>query len=186
MKRFLSFTLTTMMFISLFLCHSLKVNGQAITGEELKAQYIKDWERAKSYTLDYLNTMPAEKYSFKPVDSIRSFAQQMLHLAQGNVNLMSNGTGQERLFAGRTLEASAGAQTKDSVVYYVNQSYDFAIDGVKSLDVAKLAEITGKGNNKLPRYVWVMKAFEHQAHHRGQCTIYIRLQGIRPPNERLF
>src|SRR6516225_4449462 len=148
---------------------SLTLHAQALTTQDIKDQLIKEWQRAKQYTIDYLNTMPAEKYSFKPVDSIRSFAQQMLHLAQGNVNLMSNGTGQERLFAGRTLEASAGAQTKDSVVYYVTQSYDFAIDGVKSLDVAKLAEITGKGNNKLPRYVWVMKAFEHQAHHRGQC-----------------
>src|SRR6516165_8492499 len=123
MKRFLSFTLTTMMFISLFLCHSLKVNGQAITGEELKAQYIKDWERAKSYTLDYLNTMPAEKYSFKPVDSIRSFAQQMLHLASGSIFLMSSATDQKPPAAfASNLEHSATAQTKDSVMYYVTTS----------------------------------------------------------------
>ncbi|HET9745897.1 MAG TPA: DinB family protein [Chitinophagaceae bacterium] len=30
------------------------------------------------------------------------------------------------------------------------------------------------------------KAFEHQNHHRGQTTIYIRAQGIKPPEERLF
>jgi len=30
------------------------------------------------------------------------------------------------------------------------------------------------------------KIFEHQTHHRGQTTIYIRLQNITPPNERLF
>ena len=30
------------------------------------------------------------------------------------------------------------------------------------------------------------KTFEHQTHHRGQATIYIRLQGIKPPEERLF
>src|SRR5215213_9332833 len=60
--------------------------------EDIKMQMIKDWERAKSYTIDYLNTMPADKYSFKAVDSIRSFAQQMLHLARGNCFLMSNAT----------------------------------------------------------------------------------------------
>lgn len=27
---------------------------------------------------------------------------------------------------------------------------------------------------------------EHQGHHRGQTTIYLRMAGIRPPAERLF
>jgi uncharacterized damage-inducible protein DinB len=30
------------------------------------------------------------------------------------------------------------------------------------------------------------KAFEHQTHHRGQCTIYLRLKGVVPPGEKLF
>jgi hypothetical protein len=70
-----------------------KAYGQALTSEEIKLQYVKEWERAKAYTVDYLNTMPASKYSFKAVDSIRSFAQQMIHLAQGNLFLMSKATG---------------------------------------------------------------------------------------------
>jgi hypothetical protein len=30
------------------------------------------------------------------------------------------------------------------------------------------------------------KAFEHQTHHRGQATVYLRLKGVAPPNEMLF
>ena len=63
--------------------------------EDIKIQMVKDWERAKAYTIDYLNTMPADKYSFKAVDSIRSFAQQMLHLSKGNCFLMSNATDEQ-------------------------------------------------------------------------------------------
>jgi uncharacterized damage-inducible protein DinB len=165
---------------------SISASAQGITGDSIKAQFVRDWERAKSYTLDYLNTMPADKYSFKAVDSIRSFAQQMLHLSAGNVNLISIATGEKAQFPGQGIEQRPGAQTKDSVVYYVTQSYDFAIQSVKNLDPNKLGEITGRGNTKTSRYVWLWKAFEHQTHHRGQTTIYIRLQGIRPPNERLF
>jgi hypothetical protein len=36
-------------------------SAQAITGDQIKAQFIKDWQRAKAYTLDYLNDMPADK-----------------------------------------------------------------------------------------------------------------------------
>src|ERR1700733_15105505 len=161
----------------ILICAFSQVRAQAISGEDIKSQFTKDWERAKAYTLDYLNTMPADKYSFKAVDSIRSFAQQMLHLAQGSVNLISNGTGDQRIFTGRNLEASPGAQTKDSVTYYVTESYDFAINGIKNLDASKLGEITGSGNYKQTRFAWILKAFEHHTHHRGQSTIYIRLLG---------
>src|ERR1043165_4508776 len=97
--------------------------------DSLKAQLIQDWERAKTYTKSYLDAMPADKYSYRAVDSIRSFSELMLHLAQGNVNLSSNGTGKERIFLGRNLEKSPGAQGKDSVMYYVMASYDFCIEG---------------------------------------------------------
>src|ERR1700744_5902267 len=79
---------------------SFTASAQPISGDSIKAQFVRDWERAKSYTLDYLNTMPADKYSFKAVDSIRSFAQQMLHLSQGNVNLIGLATGEKIDFPG--------------------------------------------------------------------------------------
>jgi hypothetical protein len=30
------------------------------------------------------------------------------------------------------------------------------------------------------------KTFEHQAHHRGQAAIYLRLKGIIPPDGVIF
>jgi DinB family protein len=154
--------------------------------DSLKAQLIQDWERAKAYTKAYLEAMPADKYSFRAVDSIRSFSELMLHLAQGNVNLSSNGFGKERIFAGRNLEKSPTAQGKDSVMYLVMASYDYCIDGMKNMDPSKMDEVVKRGNLSVTRRGWIMKAFEHQTHERGQCTIYIRLQGIRPPGEMLF
>jgi len=154
--------------------------------DSLKTQLIQDWERAKAYTKAYLEAMPADKYSYRAVDSIRSFSELMLHLAQANVNLSSNGTGKDRIFVGRSLEKSPGAQGKDSVIYLVMQSYDFCIEGVKSMDASKMDEVVKRGNFNVTRRGWIMKAFEHQTHERGQCTIYIRLQGIRPPAEMLF
>jgi hypothetical protein len=72
----------TVLLLSLFVLVTPSiVNAQSLSAEDIKAQMVKEWERSKAYTIDYLNTMPANKYSFKAVDSIRSFAQQMLHLA---------------------------------------------------------------------------------------------------------
>jgi uncharacterized damage-inducible protein DinB len=179
LMRKLFLTLLTVLLVIL-------TNAQGTLSATLKAQFIKDWERAKAYTKEYLDVMPADKYNFRAQDSIRTFAQQMLHLAGGNVNLSSNGTGKEKIWTNRKLEQSPSAQSKDSVTYFVMASYDFVIDGIRNLDFSKLEETTGQGNFANTRLAWLLKSFEHQTHHRGQTTIYIRLLGIKPPNERLF
>jgi len=163
--------------------------------QSLKPQMVKDWERAKSYTLEYLNTMPADKYNYRPNDSVRSFAEQMLHLAAADAGMVMIGTGSKDpkipgIFFSRNLEKLPSAQSKDSVVYFVTTSYDFVINTLKNLTDLRFDEVV---TQQMPaavrseaRLVWLQKAFEHQTHHRGQCTIYIRMQGIRPPGEKLF
>lgn len=186
MKKLISmsaFCLTVCAFV-----FSYQSNAQALTTTDIKAQMGKDWERAKAYTVDYLNTMPADKYSFKAVDSIRSFAQQMLHLASGNVFLMSNATGDKPLpWLMSDPEHRPSSQTKDSVMYYVTASYDYCMNAVKNFDMNKWGEKHKMfGAFEETRFALMNKTFEHQGHHRGQTTIYIRLQGIKPPEERLF
>jgi len=178
------FPVAIALFIVLAFC--LPSSAQTISADTIKTQLLKDWQRAKDYTIEYLNTMPADKYGARPVDSIRSFAEQMLHLSMGNEGLISTATGAAKIFNSRNLEKAPGAQSKDSVMYFVSASYDYAINSIKNTDASKLGERVTRGRLSETRLTWLMKAFEHQTHHRGQCTIIIRLQGIRPPNERLF
>jgi len=165
---------------------SFDLTAQTLRDEDIRSQFIKDWERAKAYTVDYLNTMPADKYSFKATDSIRSFAQQMLHLAQSNVNIIALLAGEPNIIGERILEESKTAQKKDSVMYYVVASYDLTIDGIKKINTSTFNEKVKHYNWEETRYVWLLKAFEHQTHHRAQTTIYIRLMGLHPPQEQLF
>jgi len=170
--------------LSFFSC--VGISAQTFSPEEIRTQFIKDWERAKVYTIDYLNTMPANKYSFKATDSVRSFAQQMLHLAQSNVNIIAFVAGEQNIIGNRNLEETGTAQTKDSVMYYVVASYEFAIQGIKKMNIESLNEKVKFYNWEETKFAWLLKAFEHQTHHRGQTTIYIRLAGYHPPQERLF
>jgi uncharacterized damage-inducible protein DinB len=182
-----TYFLMCLLFVFNFL-HFSRINAQSVSLEDIKTQMVKEWERSKAYTIDYLNTMPANKYSFKAADSIRSFAQQMLHLANANVFFMSMVSELKPPSFPQDLEQRAGAQSKDSVMNYIITSYDYCINAVKGSDISKWGE-----KKKLPfggyeetKYALLNKAIEHQAHHRGQTTIYIRLQGIKPPQERLF
>ena len=159
---------------------------RAQLAETIKSQFVKEWERAKAYTLEYLDAMPKDKYGFKAQDSIRSFSQQMLHLAQDIVIMVSYGTGKERIWQGQKPETRTSAQSADSVRHFVISGYDYGIDAIKNMDASKLEEKVKVRNLEETRLAWLLKAFEHQTHHRGQTTIYIRLLGIKPPNEKLF
>lgn len=154
--------------------------------DSVKAQLIKDWQRAKAYTKEYLEAMPKDKFSFRAQDSVRTFAQQMIHMAQGTISLMSAGTGKKvpDVMNRRSLEQTN--LSADSVIFLVNRSYDFAIEALQEFDMSKAYERVKRGNFDESRLAWMMKSFEHQTHHRGQTTIYIRLLGIKPPNEKLF
>ncbi|HEX6171182.1 MAG TPA: DinB family protein [Chitinophagaceae bacterium] len=188
MKSFFSLLLT--------LC-ILSVKAQNSPNELLKQQLVIDWERAKAYTQEYLDAMPADKYNFQPTDSIRSFAQQMLHLAQATAGMAFFGTGYQNsaiqtmfLKQPQVFEKSVSLQSKDSVAHYVNTSYDFMINAIKNMDFVKMNEVVTQdlpgGKRSATRLGWLLKAFEHQTHHRGQCTVYLRLSGVRPPAEKLW
>jgi uncharacterized damage-inducible protein DinB len=162
------------------------ITANAQFNEAAKAQLVKEWQRAKAYTLEYLEAIPKDKYGFKATDSIRSFAQQMLHLAQDIVIMVSAGTGKERIWQAQILEQRSSAQEADSVRYFVIAGYDYGIEAIQNMDASKLEEIVKHKRFSETRFAWLLKAFEHQAHHRGQTTIYIRLLGIKPPPEKLF
>lgn len=82
MKLFtiLCFVLTTV--------HPIKAQG---TLDDLATE----WERAKAYTKEYLDAMPEAEYSLKPTPEMRSFAEQMLHLADDNYVFASATTGEK-------------------------------------------------------------------------------------------
>ncbi|HEY0680134.1 MAG TPA: DinB family protein [Chitinophagaceae bacterium] len=154
--------------------------------DSLKAQLIKDWERAKAYTKEYIDAMPEDGINYKPSPEVRSFAEQMLHLSQGNVGLSSNGTGRERIYPGKNLEKMEEFKSKGALTKVVMECYDFVIDGIRSFDAGKFEEKVKRGNFDESRLAWLNKAFEHQTHHRGQTTVYLRMKGIAPPAEKLF
>ena len=177
LKKALLFTTTFLL---------LYATTQAQFNESVKAQLVKEWQRAKTYTLEYLNAMPKDKYGYKAQDSVRNFAQQMLHLAQDIVIMVSSGAGKERIWQGQILEQRSSAQTADSVRYFVIAGYDYGIDAIENMDASKFEEKVKNRRFDETRFAWLLKAFEHQTHHRGKTTIYIRLLGIKPPPEKLF
>jgi uncharacterized damage-inducible protein DinB len=146
---------------------------------------VKDWERAKAYTKEYLDAMPESGYALKPTPEMRSFAEQMLHITDANYGFISAATGEKP--AVKDVEKTTTDKSKANVTKLTMDGYDFAINSIKKLTAADLqTQVKVFGRFDLSKVVTVEKAFEHQTHHRGQTTVYIRLAKATPPNEKLF
>jgi len=140
---------------------------------------------AKAYTKRYLDAMPPEGYDFKPIPEIRSFAQQMLHLADANYYFVSIASGKPSPIGAVSLEQTI-EPTKTATAKAVLDSYDYFIHVLNEITEDQLSETVKFGDLEVPKAAAFSKAYEHQAHHRGQTAIYLRLKGITPPDGIIF
>ena len=152
---------------------------------QTKDQMIADWQRAKNYTKAYLDAMPEDGYGFKPTPEMRSFAGQMLHLADGNYFLVGAIAGKPGPLGKESAEKTV-AQTKEATTKATMDSYDYVIAALQNTTPAQLQDMVKVAGKDITKQVGFNKAFEHQTHHRGQTTVYLRLKGVTPPGEMLF
>ncbi len=157
-------------------------NGSPKNTEEMLA----DWERAKAYTKEYLDAATDKTVNYKPTPEMRSFAEQMLHLTQGNINIVASATGKAKIYDGAQLEKMDEYKTKEALTKVVMEGYDYVIAAIKEVPADKWNDQITIFRFDMSREEGVAKAFEHQTHHRGQTTVYLRLSGVTPPNEKLF
>ena len=150
------------------------------------ADMVKDWERAKAYTKEYLDAMPEGGYAQKPTPQMRSFADQMLHLTDANYGFAAAASGDKSPVNFGDSE-KATDKTKANVTKLVMDGYDFVINSLKKMTPVQMGEpVKMFGRFDMTKGMAFAKCFEHQTHHRGQTTVYIRLAGGTPPQEKLF
>jgi len=173
--------LTLLLATALFAVTTITARAQILT----KDQLIADWQRAKAFTKSYMDAMPEAGYSEKPTPIMRTFAEQFLHLADGNYFFASSASGKPSTFGQKSVEKTV-AQTKEATTKATMDSYDFVISCIQGMTDAQFAQIGESEGHKIAKGVILLKAFEHQTHHRGQTVAYLRLKGVTPPEEQLF
>jgi uncharacterized damage-inducible protein DinB len=153
---------------------------------------VADWERAKKYTNAYLDSADEKSIAYKiSTKTPRSFGDQVLHMAEANYGLVMAATGKATDLGFGKLEGKDGYKSKEEVRKAINDSYDYVIAAIKDLDDTRLndtisVELFPGFKPTMTREAMINKAFEHQTHHRGQTTQYLRAQGLTPPQEMLF
>src|SRR5689334_10960851 len=125
--------------------------------------------------------MPAGKYSFKPTPAQMSFADVVVHLAQGNDYLCGAISGTKAPTRTK-IEASAG---KDALLARLKETFQFCDQSLASLDDSKLnEEIPFFGGNPWTRAAIMTLTTGDWADHYSQAAIYLRLNNLLPPTAK--
>lgn len=169
----------------LFALLAMVFASSTVFAQFTQSELVGEWQRAKTYTKAYLDAMPEDGYGFKPTPEIRSFAQQMGHLADANYFFASTASGTASPFGQKSVEQTVPAN-KAEMTKAVMDSYDFVISSLQALPADRLNQSVKLEGKSVTCFQAYGKAFEHQTHHRGQTTIYLRLKGVVPPGEMLF
>ena len=141
------------------------------------------WSSAKKNIHDSAVDVPEAHYSFKPVDSVRTFGQIVAHVAGANYEFCSAAKGEKSPQAENAFESLA---TKAAIVKAYDDSVAYC-DGVfKALTDKTAPEMITMpfGMGKAPRISALMGNIGHLNEHYGNLVTYMRLKGIVPPTSR--
>jgi len=138
------------------------------------------WERMGNMLIEMAEEFPKEEYDFKPTAEVRSFKEQLLHVAGANYFFIRLAGGE------KTKPTHPGRDTKADVVAVLKEAY---ADGAALLRQAGDAGLSQTVKHPFAEQMislntlW-MVAVGHAGEHYGQLVVYYRLNGLVPPASR--
>ena len=153
-------------------------------GEENVSEFTRDFLGVYNFSADKLVSLaeeiPADKYSWRPAEGVRSVKEAVLHVAGANYFFASLlGTDIPEGVNPRGLEKSV--ESKEDAIAALKTSYDHARAAVKAVSPENFnQEIDFFGNKVTLRQV-IMILGNHAEEHLGQMIAYARSNGVVPP-----
>lgn len=147
---------------------------------DMKAQAVYDLQQLQKKFVGLAGAIPAEKYTFRPTDGVRSISELFLHISAANYNIPTL-IGAAPNPAATQKDFDKSTTDKAKIIEQLNQSFAHAISAVQGMSNADFAKPEKKlgpdANDGDVVYMLVTHAHEHL----GQSIAYARMNGVVPP-----
>jgi len=140
---------------------------------------VAELQEAQQELVSLAQAMPADKYTWRPAEGVRSVAEVYLHVAAGNFGLTALAGAPAK--PGFKFQGYEKATTdKAQVIEQLTQSFEFAKSGIRGMSDADLTKPV-----KWAQYPTVgdviLHIVAHAHEHLGQSIAYARMNGVVPP-----
>jgi uncharacterized damage-inducible protein DinB len=137
-----------------------------------------DYRMVRDYVVRSAEKMPESEYGFRPTPEVRTFAQQIAHIADDQYNLCAPARGEKRQAAYTAIESSLSK--KADLVTALKDAFgycDVAYDALTDASGAQPA--LDRDRNRFSMLNWNLW---HTWEHYGNIVVYLRLKGLVPPS----
>lgn len=163
---------------ALCLVASLAAHAQAPAGNAVVSTAQRSLQRFTRNLTGAAETMPAEKYGYRPTPEEMSFGESIAHIAEVNNFSCSK-------FADVPMPATkvTDKDSKEKLVAALKESFDYCAQTLAKLDDAKLEDpITFFGGRPATRAAAVFELIDDLSDHYATLSVYLRLNGLLPPS----
>jgi uncharacterized damage-inducible protein DinB len=142
--------------------------------------YLPVWEEARDHCLAVAKAMPEDLYSYKPTEISKTFAEQVVHIAY-TIPLLT-----KRYVQGMEVEVvrpDASKMSKAEIIRLLEEGFDYTTEVIYSIEQGQLDETTVMyhSGNTVSRAFALFYVQDHMTNHRAKSNLYIRMNGIDPP-----
>jgi len=167
------------------------VSGQSTTPPTVASTLNGEISTIEKLMVEAAEAMPEERFGFSPESlripgsdykGVRTFAQQVKHVAASNYALWSPLTGDkfpDDFMGGNGPE---NVKTKADIIKFLKESFALGHKAAATLTAENMLQPPGSGKSlRLHRATF---AVAHAFDHYGQLVEYLRMNGIVPPASR--
>lgn len=174
-------------FRSSFLCAAGLALSVAATGlvaadappAGVRALFLRQLSEVEQHVNSLAEAIPADKYSWRPGDGVRSVSEVLLHIAGANYFFPTmSGT---KPPAGFDPKMEKTVKDKAKIEEIVKQSFEHvrhAVEGLSDADMARQIKLFGRPSTVEGLYFLMAN---HMHEHMGQLIAYARVNGVVPP-----
>ena len=164
-----------------FLVSAVSVAAQAT--QPITASLRTTWDGVKKNIVQSVEVMSEANFSFRPVETVRTYGQILGHLAGANYVICAAAKGEKTPLAEDAFEK---LPTKAAIGKALNESLTYCDAVFAGADDQKLAETIEMpfGMGKAARSRALIMNIGHLNEHYGNLVTYMRMKGIVPPSSR--
>jgi uncharacterized damage-inducible protein DinB len=142
--------------------------------------YDGEWLHVSRQLVALADTIPAEKFAWRPSAGVRSTSEVFMHIALANFYLLSV-TGPKMPADLKSADMEKTVTAKPEVIDWLKRSLDAvknAHAAVKPADLQRKVKISDREATVDGMY---LRIIVHANEHMGQLVAYARMNGIVPP-----
>lgn len=144
----------------------------------LRGDVLGQIDFAGGRVMELAKAIPAEKYSWRPAEGVRSIGEVVMHVAGGNYYLLGM-AGYKGKDLAKDYEKEAD---KEKILAQLKESMDWAKDVVMKMndnDLEAKVKIFGGMESTKRNVLLILVGHHHE--HLGQLIAYARSNGVTPP-----